>query len=71
MTLGTETVKPAVAYTRLSKPNKKGRPGIGLAAQQAAIAAFARVEGYDLIGTRRDRNGRRTRRAATSTSSAG
>ena len=42
---------PAVAYTRLSKPNKKGQPGIGLDAQQAAIAAFAKAEGYDLIET--------------------
>jgi len=28
---------PAVAYTRLSKPNEKGKPGIGLDVQQAAI----------------------------------
>jgi hypothetical protein len=41
-------VKTAVAYTRLSKPNKRGRPGIGLAAQQAA---FAKAEGYSLIET--------------------
>ena len=40
---------PAIAYTRLSKPNKKGKPGIGLDAQQAAIAAFAKAEGYDLV----------------------
>jgi hypothetical protein len=30
----------AIAYTRLSKPNKKGRPSIGLQAQQAALSAF-------------------------------
>src|SRR6476469_6272157 len=42
---------PAVAYTRLSKPNKKGKPGIGLEAQQGAIAAFAKAEGYELIQT--------------------
>jgi len=36
---------PAVAYTRLSKPNKKGKPD----AQQAAIATFAKAEGYDLV----------------------
>ena len=42
---------PAIAYTRLSKPNKKGKPGIGLDAQQAAIAAFAKAEGYDLVET--------------------
>ena len=40
---------PAIAYTRLSKPNKKGKPGIGLDAQQAAIATFAKAEGYDLV----------------------
>jgi DNA invertase Pin-like site-specific DNA recombinase len=40
---------PAIAYTRLSKPNKKGKPGVGLDAQQAAIATFAKAEGYDLV----------------------
>ena len=44
-------MQPAIAYTRLSKPNKKGKPGIGLDAQQAALAAFAKVEGYNLIET--------------------
>src|SRR3954468_13873731 len=44
-------MKNAVAYVRLSKPGKNGRPGIGLAAQQAAISAFAKAEGYDLIET--------------------
>jgi len=42
-------MNPAIAYTRLSKPNKKGRPGIGLAAQQAAIAPFAQAQGYDRL----------------------
>ena len=42
---------PAVAYTRLSKPNKTGRPGIGLDAQQAALEAFAKAEGFDLVQT--------------------
>ena len=42
---------PAIAYTRLSKPNKKGKPGIGLDAQQAAIATFAKAEGYELVET--------------------
>lgn len=42
---------PAIAYTRLSKPNKNGRPGIGIDAQQAAIAAFAKAEGFDLVET--------------------
>ena len=40
---------PAIAYTRLSKPNKKGKPGVGLDAQQAAIATVAKAEGYDLV----------------------
>ena len=44
-------MQAAIAYTRLSKPNKKGRPGIGLEAQQAALAAFAKAEGFDLIET--------------------
>ena len=44
-------MQPAIAYTRLSKPNKKGKPGIGLEAQQAALAAFAKAEGFDLIET--------------------
>ena len=44
-------MQPAIAYTRLSKPNKKGRPGIGLEAQQASLAAFAKAEGFNLIET--------------------
>jgi DNA invertase Pin-like site-specific DNA recombinase len=44
-------VKNAVAYTRLSKPNRRGRPGIGLAAQQEAINRFAQAEGYTLLQT--------------------
>ena len=44
-------MQPAIAYTRLSKPNKKGRPGIGLEAQQASLAAFAKAEGFNLIQT--------------------
>ena len=44
-------MQAVIAYTRLSKPNKKGRPGIGLEAQQAALAAFAKAEGFDLIET--------------------
>ena len=42
-------MQAAIAYTRLSKPNKKGRPGIGLEAQQAALEAFAKAEGFHLI----------------------
>src|SRR6476619_941510 len=44
-------MRAAIAYTRLSKPNKKGRPGIGIEAQRAALAMFAKAEGYDLIET--------------------
>ena len=38
-------MQAAIAYTRLSKPNKKGRPGIGLEAQQAALEASPRRKG--------------------------
>lgn len=44
-------MKPAVAYVRLSKANKNGRPGIGLDSQQAAIVAFAKAEGFEPIET--------------------
>ena len=45
---------PAIAYTRLSKPNKKGRPGIGLEVQQEALERFAAAEGYRLLETFRE-----------------
>ena len=41
----------AIAYVRLSKANKKGRAGIGLEAQKAAIAAFCAAEGYQIAET--------------------
>ena len=41
----------AVAYFRLSKPNKKGKPGIGLAAQQAAVSAFCAAQGFKILET--------------------
>lgn len=44
-------MKPAIAYTRLSKPNKRGRPGIGLQAQQETLAGFAESEGYRVLQT--------------------
>ena len=44
ITVVLDFMQAAIAYTRLSKPNKKGRPGIGLEAQQAALAAFAKAE---------------------------
>ena len=43
-------MKPAVAYTRVSTASQ-GRSGLGLEAQQAALARFAETEGYDLTET--------------------
>src|SRR5258707_440290 len=43
-------MKPAVAYIRDST-QKQGRSGLGLEAQQAALARFAEAEGYSLIQT--------------------
>jgi DNA invertase Pin-like site-specific DNA recombinase len=43
-------MKTAVAYTRVSTA-QQGRSGLGLEAQQAALARFAEAEGYDLIET--------------------
>jgi DNA invertase Pin-like site-specific DNA recombinase len=40
----------AIAYVRVST-GRQGKSGLGLAAQQAAIARFAEVEGFDLIRT--------------------
>lgn len=44
-------MRPAVAYVRLSKLNKRGKQGIGLEGQRAAIAAFAQAEGFEIVGT--------------------
>ncbi len=41
---------PAIAYIRVST-GRQGRSGLGLAAQQAAIARFAKIEGFDMIQT--------------------
>jgi DNA invertase Pin-like site-specific DNA recombinase len=41
---------PAVAYIRVST-SRQGKSGLGLEAQQAALARFAEAEGYDLIQT--------------------
>jgi DNA invertase Pin-like site-specific DNA recombinase len=38
-------MQPAVAYTRVSTASQ-GRSGLGLEAQQAALARFAKAEGY-------------------------
>jgi DNA invertase Pin-like site-specific DNA recombinase len=47
---GQDTVKPAVAYARVSTASQ-GRSGLGLEAQQAALARFADAEGYVLADT--------------------
>lgn len=43
-------MKPAVAYIRVST-GKQAKSGLGLEAQQAALARFAEAEGYSLIQT--------------------
>jgi DNA invertase Pin-like site-specific DNA recombinase len=50
MQRGLRTVKTAVAYTRVSTASQ-GRSGLGLEAQQAALARFAEAEGYNLLET--------------------
>jgi DNA invertase Pin-like site-specific DNA recombinase len=43
-------MKTAIAYTRVSTAHQ-GKSGLGLEAQQAALARFAEAEGYNLIQT--------------------
>lgn len=43
-------MKPVIAYRRLSKERKGGKPPLGLDAQQAAIDAFCALEGYAVEG---------------------
>jgi len=43
-------MKTAVAYIRVST-DRQGKSGLGLGAQQAALARFAEAEGYELIQT--------------------
>lgn len=43
-------MKTAIAYTRVSTA-QQGRSGLGLEAQQAALARFAEAEGYSLVET--------------------
>jgi DNA invertase Pin-like site-specific DNA recombinase len=43
-------MKTAIAYTRVSTA-QQGKSGLGLEAQQAALARFAEAEGYNLIQT--------------------
>lgn len=42
--------KPAIAYIRVSTA-RQGRSGLGLEAQQAAIARFCEAEGFEIVGT--------------------
>ena len=43
-------MKPAIVYVRVSG-KRQGRSGLGLAAQQEAVARFAEAEGYWLVET--------------------
>ena len=43
-------MKTAIAYTRVSTASQ-GRSGLGLEAQQAALARFAEAEGFELLET--------------------
>lgn len=43
-------MQSAIAYVRVST-GRQGRSGLGLAAQQAAIARFAETEGFEMIQT--------------------
>jgi DNA invertase Pin-like site-specific DNA recombinase len=43
-------MKPALGYIRVST-QKQGRSGLGLEAQQAALARFAEAEGFQLLET--------------------
>src|SRR5258708_30874842 len=43
-------MKPAIAYVGVSTASQ-GRSGLGIEAQQAALARFAEAEGYNLIQT--------------------
>jgi DNA invertase Pin-like site-specific DNA recombinase len=42
-------MKPAIAYFRVST-TQQGRSGLGIEAQQAAVARFCEAEGYELQG---------------------
>src|SRR5215207_240117 len=44
-------MKPAVAYIRVSTA-RQGRSGLGLEAQQAAIARFCEAEGFEVVAER-------------------
>jgi DNA invertase Pin-like site-specific DNA recombinase len=42
------TTKPLVGYVRVSTATQ-GRSGLGIQAQQEALARFAQAEGYELV----------------------
>ena len=44
----TATLKPLIGYVRVSTA-QQGRSGLGLEAQQEALARFAATEGYELV----------------------
>jgi DNA invertase Pin-like site-specific DNA recombinase len=44
-------MKTAIAYIRVSPHGKQAKSGLGLAAQQEALARFAEAEGYSLLKT--------------------
>src|SRR5262245_6186841 len=46
-------MKPAIAYVRVSTASQ-GRSGLGIEAQQAALARFAEAEGFALLETFRE-----------------
>jgi DNA invertase Pin-like site-specific DNA recombinase len=50
---GFAAMKVAIAYVRVST-DRQGRSGLGLEAQQAALARFAEAEGYKLLHTFRE-----------------
>jgi DNA invertase Pin-like site-specific DNA recombinase len=47
---GVGTMKAAIGYTRVSTA-QQGKSGLGLEAQQTALARFAEAEGFNLIET--------------------
>jgi DNA invertase Pin-like site-specific DNA recombinase len=48
--IGFKSRKPAIAYVRVSI-SQQGKSGLGLEAQQAALARFVEAEGYGLLQT--------------------
>jgi DNA invertase Pin-like site-specific DNA recombinase len=50
-------MKPAIGYIRVSTA-RQGRSGLGLEAQQAALAKFCDAEAFKLVETYTDRERR-------------